>query len=711
MFKSGAGYQGFPSAHEISGGNLYLYGLSDFWANMFEDSELVEKHLEQSSILMADAYSKFLQLTSSISIDDIQAYTHSEIRLCLFRKNRDFIEGTTYRMPGSIVSCKYLMTRPLLPTRTMEDGVHFSIDADAGTITFYDTLENSLAPARAILDPVLGEVDTEFALWATDVVIDDDLVFKHFGKNLGRYPSSPSLQESYKDFIRGLMFLYKGGPIVESLEQGLSLALGVPIARETEKVLSVVKTADLNSYVVVTASYSYFIPYDVPPSFVAGDTVYRGDSLLRVSVVEDHTTTPNWWDGVTIPSNIVKSLSGQPYGTESNPEVSASLVPTSTLAQREVYYLMGTFLKNHTFLVKLVWQAAFESSRTNDVFDLVRSTKPSYTFGIYLWEVPLGIEPVFIDDSEILITNTASFREALGNLDTYIDRSDSAGTWQASTAYVVGDVVVPDYSNPLFAYLDTQAVCITAGTSDVAEPSWDTSPVGNLVVDNTVGWRIEVKQLGINSERHSGFFIRGNYDPNLIVVDMENVTFRVPAIDHFPDRDSVLNVNDVDLVPLYNIPAEELIGKLESIGVNIGSCLPNLIAYTGLDGVAEYETVFFRDYQEYVDNYGAGYTGLGYNGGTLPLPLQTGEAFRAYFPDVSDVTSNETIFLLKCTPDMYSVFWVKPLLAFGYIPWTTGEPMEITLAYTTGTPSFTPEMSHTGVVFEDDYLTLSYGED
>ena len=56
--------------------------------------------------------------------------------------------------------------------------------------------------------------------------------------------------------------------------------------------------------------------------------------------------------------------------------------------------------------------------------------------------------------------------------------------WVASTAYSVGDCIVPTSSNG-FRY-----TCTIAGTSDSSEPTFPTVGIGSTVVDNTVTWAL-----------------------------------------------------------------------------------------------------------------------------------------------------------------------------------------------------------------------------
>ena len=50
----------------------YLYGLSDFFTFIFEDTNKTNLMLEANAIKASDIYSHFLQLSSSISLDCIK---------------------------------------------------------------------------------------------------------------------------------------------------------------------------------------------------------------------------------------------------------------------------------------------------------------------------------------------------------------------------------------------------------------------------------------------------------------------------------------------------------------------------------------------------------------------------------------------------------------------------------------------------------------
>ena len=59
-----------------------------------------------------------------------------------------------------------------------------------------------------------------------------------------------------------------------------------------------------------------------------------------------------------------------------------------------------------------------------------------------------------------------------------------ADAWEASTAYILGDSVLPTTPNG-YRY-----VCTTAGTSGGSEPTWPTTPIGQTVADGTAVWTL-----------------------------------------------------------------------------------------------------------------------------------------------------------------------------------------------------------------------------
>jgi hypothetical protein len=965
MFRSNTGYYGFPVTKDILGSNAYLYGLSDFWAAMFEDEELVNAFLEQGSIQLSEVYSKFLQMTSALSLEEIQAHTHYQIKLLTFRESRDWVSGTTFRIPPAWVSAAYLMNRPILPTQVLEEQVGFSINAVDHTVTFAKNLADLGIPVRSVVDPATGlVVDREYGLWATDAVMDEDMVFKVYGSlvNIKRTPFRGA--EAYKSLVKGLYFLYMNGPVIRNIEQGVGLCLGVPMARETEIVLQVIRNADTADYLVVTPLFTYHIPYDVPPAFSPGDTLVRGTSLLAVASVDDHTSTPGWWEGVAIPFDVIQSFKGIAYdGVSTLNQIIASKQAGALPAQKDMYYLMDHYLKNHVFLVRMIWQTAFEPEVQGDIFQIISTAKPTYTYAIRAWEIPILEEDLRLVDDRLSYGPTFCTEEHFGSGETPLDRSYYYGYWKPATAYTSGTVVVPptDYIEDTY---QIQARCSVGGTSHTSSFDWSIVAVGDEVSDGTATWVIENKDFGISSERHGAVFIRanqtfdaeavppppepvvishmrfnetfidevdsvewvqvgvdnnfsntpvlvdghsytvsspqlhdarspaaswiqrplalgdgdftiefffripdyGNLNPDgfsdywgdvyiplfvygptgagassgpsaelsLVLIEEEGVgvrasllawwedyvtpeavnlakntthhlavvceddlikvvvngvtwsevalpagnvsqlrsedcdfylgtagtwdnaiftptiqydelrisraavyplndaftppsaafepedlpeedivedvetVFSIPAESNYPERNAAYEVSDSDMTPLYNCTEAELREKLATIGIAFGQCVPDRIALTAINGFTLYQTLFFRDYAEYQSRYAGTEAIDGYSVKPLPLPVTTGEAYRANFIPIDDVDSTEDFVIFRSYGQLFSVFWVSED-GRKHLPLRL---QEVLYAYriTAGDPVLSMASAFPALQISDDGLTV-YGGD
>jgi hypothetical protein len=360
-----------------SGRNLvYLYGLSDFWSFIFEDSEKIELLLEATSQRLSDIYSTFLQLTSTLSLEDIQVFSNQQIKLVVL-KTTDFVQGkvNTYKLPDTIISTKFIANRPLLPTTLLEDKVHYRISDDGKEIQFFNTMSGMGFPVR-----ILEDGTQEWAMWFVDVAIDEQFVSDHFAKLLQVVPEVST--ENFKNFVNGLYFLFTNGPNLSLIRKGLNLALGIPLARETETVLEIRKYLDTDQFLVITDLNQYLVPFGLSPSVSVGDVLVATQELAQWVEVKDWINDGDWWINLGIPIPIMPYL---PAGE------------TSRFATVGSYadYLMRTFLKKHTFLVN-VKTVDFKNLQTLHNYHLViNQAKPKYTYPIYVWTIPT------LDDDEL----------------------------------------------------------------------------------------------------------------------------------------------------------------------------------------------------------------------------------------------------------------------------------------------------------------------
>lgn len=376
------GSSGFFESEEGSTRNMtMLYGLSDFWHLMFEDSEKIDLLLEANAIGASDVYSQFLQLASSITLENIQLNIGSQLKLVLISRG-SLVPGTltTYYLPNGLQDCRYLTNRPFLATVTYEDSADYFIDIVSNTIQFAADPFDDKFPLR-----VNAAGFNEVAMWAIDVQTDEELMYTHYGKLIGVTPQEST--DKYKNFLYGLFYLYAHGPDLAMVRRGLNVALGVPLARNNETVLSIRKYHGSGQYIVITDLNSYLLPFGLTPTVAEGDTLTVGDEVTTWVEVKDYMNDGDWWINLEIPKSLM------PYVPADQPD---SYAKPGSYAD----YLMRTYLKHHTFLIKVNVTTFKNVESFQQLGDIIRKIKPTYTTPIYIWSVPIDDEIIYlIEDS------------------------------------------------------------------------------------------------------------------------------------------------------------------------------------------------------------------------------------------------------------------------------------------------------------------------
>ena len=710
---SGASSTGFNDSLMSSHGNAHMYGLSDFWVHMFQDTEELGALLEQMNISMGDAYSLFLYLAGTSSLHDVASYVKRECALVTIRKKRDKVPGTfsTYKLHGNLVEATYLMNRPMLPTFSFENNVHFDIDMDKREITFFTDLTEDTIPSRIVLDDKGNEVDIEYSLWAVNAVLDEKLMYRFYGKLAGTEVPKPSQAEKYKGFIKGLYFLYRNGPVVKLLEQGLSLSLGIPLARATERIVNIARDEINGDHIVITEDNYYRVPLKTLGNLSEGNTIIFGEPLVPIAKIIDYQIDPEWFQGMTMPFDLVDNLAGMGYGPKVFYETTESPYQASPIVidqngnelQREAFYLMDNYLKYHSFYIEVKWQTwsdMVDEDDQNEIHRMIQTAKPSYTYTFTAWNVDIPEDVSSVEDILESLSMDYHFEDAIVSDAPYPLRYVSYGEWEPDTGYEEGQVVVPPYSalfdvmppDPIEAeYVslydeepegieesiedvtqalsNIQLVAMGQGTSDSTPPDWLSIVVGDTVTDGTVTWLVVPKEAGVNAERGTGMFIRGNFYVSLLDRSLPQYeygyTFDVPAKYNWPSLAAPKVVHPNFLYPLFNAYTRETLDKLNFLGVFPGICLPDMLFIGGVDVDSKYRnlesqkglpTGFIRDLREYLHRYGEGYTGLGYSRNPLPLPVSTGEAYRVHIPNKNRLLTTENLFVLKAGDEMYSWF-------------------------------------------------------
>lgn len=88
----------------------------------------------------------------------------------------------------------------------------------------------------------------------------------------------------------------------------------------------------------------------------------------------------------------------------------------------------------------------------------------------------------------------------------YFANSANASEWQASTAYVSGDRVVPTIAYGTAAAKKYVFECTTGGTSHSSQPTWGTTPDGTTA-DNDVVWTCREATTRANASRYVNYLL------------------------------------------------------------------------------------------------------------------------------------------------------------------------------------------------------------
>lgn len=75
----------------------------------------------------------------------------------------------------------------------------------------------------------------ELSLWVPEVMVDRYTLYNNYGSMLNRFSAS---SETYKSFLRGIMYLYVSGPKLYIVEAALNVAAGYPVITADGEILS-----------------------------------------------------------------------------------------------------------------------------------------------------------------------------------------------------------------------------------------------------------------------------------------------------------------------------------------------------------------------------------------------------------------------------------------------------------------------------------------
>lgn len=552
----------------------YLYGLSDYWANVFEDRDLIEAILESHTHQLSDIYSRFLQYTGNFSLKTIQETYNAQIDLLLIDESSvlDEVVGVSFKLNKPLADIRYLMNRPLLPTSTLEKGVHFELNDAGDVITFHKPLKELPFPKR----PTKHETE-EYALWATNVQIDEGMIQSEFGRLVDMTPEKAI--GNYKSFLQGLYFLYSHGPNIRHIERGLNLSLGLPYARSTETVLSIIQDRGTGHWIVITPTQYYDIPYGFRPDINQGDTIYAGQQLASWIEVRDYRKSGDWWINSYIPREL---FNGDAF----------ALGPATEGSKAD--YIMRNFLKNHTFQV-LFKQSGVSLDAYNTVKDIVSRAKPVYTFPVFVWQAPVGDEEIDLQE-EFSYELKSSLTESIGNLPISSFRRDTLNNGFNRGQNWYNRFQVPEYVQRMMgdATDPMDKVAFVDGENTL-------SGVGGWVPDIQYRDGYELAWLS-KAMRNRGDKMQGrtrstgiNGYRSVNVDTFENRYWEIPGAQCYPQQKVPYSFPERMLTPLYTATESEIIEKFSRVQVAFNINRGDIQVLTGVQLKSNYNWLIKRD--------------------------------------------------------------------------------------------------------------------
>ena len=163
--------------------------------------------------------------------------------------------GVKHLIPGSVTVFARRLNVPMDPVlngQAVVEGEDYIVDYLRGTITItalgqaqwdfvhsinrcdYQYQEELIfSGSGEITEQVEGKVK-QLSLWVPEVSVDRFTLYYNYGSLLNRFEAS---SETYREFIRGIMYLYMSGPILQRIEAALNVAAGYSLARDDEEVL------------------------------------------------------------------------------------------------------------------------------------------------------------------------------------------------------------------------------------------------------------------------------------------------------------------------------------------------------------------------------------------------------------------------------------------------------------------------------------------
>ena len=211
----------------------------------------------------------------------------------------------SYAIDAEIKDVHAVYNRVIDPSLIWMNNADFAVDADRGIISFYtDPFENALVPKRDVLDSTGTVVDREIALWLNFSSVDLQYVYEQFGYALGIWMESSTF---YKDFISAIWDSLVLGPSQTSLKFAFAALAGIPFAKETETVVTIIDESPVYKHVetdknIYTFKASATVIVDI------GQELTIGDPMVSDLLFFEPTASLTAFPGIAIDTNLMRSI-------------------------------------------------------------------------------------------------------------------------------------------------------------------------------------------------------------------------------------------------------------------------------------------------------------------------------------------------------------------------------------------------------------------
>lgn len=270
-----------PLSRVVENGTLIYTWLGALWSQLFSQQEAVKNYSQALGLSSAQLYMDFVETMALLDRNQAPVFHRDRWRALRLRRSTQntgnavavklgsrytptlgrqqelpFTPGamleiggyagiqgvTAYPLPAGISDVLTSITDAIVdPSVVLLRGVDFYVEDE--TLIFI----NGNDPFALGFPAAQVDGDSEVVLWATDVLVDKQLVYNYAGHVLGLRDVS---SEFYARYVKGLWDLRNAGAPLALVQAGIAAILNEPFVIEAEEVVDVVLAGDTGTQVI-----------------------------------------------------------------------------------------------------------------------------------------------------------------------------------------------------------------------------------------------------------------------------------------------------------------------------------------------------------------------------------------------------------------------------------------------------------------------------